>query len=136
MFIQSSSGTAVRFGMGRTLTSLHAIYGSTGIASAEPFQGKQMSYNNYLDLNAASGLLHEFDEPCAVIVKHNNPCGVAVGGAVIEAYRKARDTDPVSAYGSVVALNRPVDEPLAKEFCATFVEVLCAPALRQEHLNY
>jgi phosphoribosylaminoimidazolecarboxamide formyltransferase/IMP cyclohydrolase len=94
-----------------------------------------MSYNNYLDLNAASGLLYEFDEPCAVIMKHNNPCGVAVAGTVAEAYRNARDTDPVSAYGSVVALNRPVDEPLAKEFCATFVEVLCAPAFTRGALE-
>lgn len=123
--VQFRNGRSLRYGENPHQSA--CIYGTTGVASAEPFQGKQMSYNNYLDLNAASGLLHEFDEPCAVIVKHNNPCGVAVAGTIIEAYRKARDTDPVSAYGSVVTLNRPVDEPLAKEFCATFVEVLCAP---------
>jgi phosphoribosylaminoimidazolecarboxamide formyltransferase / IMP cyclohydrolase len=124
--VQFRNGRPLRYGENPHQSA--CIYGSTGIAAAEPFQGKQMSYNNYLDLNAASGLLREFDEACAVIVKHNNPCGVAVAGSIAEAYRKARDTDPVSAYGSVVALNRPVDEPLAKEFCATFVEVLCAPA--------
>lgn len=124
--VQFRNGRPLRYGENPHQRA--AIYGSAGIAYAEPFQGKQMSYNNYLDLNAASGLLFEFDEPCAVIVKHNNPCGVAVAGTIDEAYRKARDSDPVSAYGSVVALNRPVDEPLAREFCATFVEVLCAPS--------
>jgi phosphoribosylaminoimidazolecarboxamide formyltransferase/IMP cyclohydrolase len=127
--VQFRNGRPLRYGENPHQKA--AIYGCSGIASAEPFQGKQMSYNNYLDLNAASGLLHEFDEPCAVIMKHNNPCGVAVAGTVAEAYRKARDTDPVSAYGSVVVLNRPVDEPLAEEFCATFVEVLSAPAFTE-----
>ncbi len=131
--VQFRNGRPLRYGENPHQEA--AIYGCTGIASAEPFQGKQMSYNNYLDLNAASGLLYEFDEPCAVIMKHNNPCGVAVAGTVAEAYRNARDTDPVSAYGSVVALNRPVDEPLAKEFCATFVEVLCAPAFTRGALE-
>lgn len=127
--VQFQNGRPLRYGENPHQTA--CIYGCSGIASAEPFQGKQMSYNNYLDLNAATGLLHEFEEPCAIIVKHNNPCGVAVGGTVLEAYRKARDADPVSAYGSVVALNRPIDEPLAKEFCSTFVEVLCAPTFTQ-----
>ena len=123
--VQFPNGRPLRYGENPHQTA--AVYGSRGIASAEPFQGKQMSYNNYLDLSAASGLLQEFEEPCAVIVKHNNPCGVAVAASIAEAYRNARDSDPVSAYGSVVVLNRQVDEPLAKEFCSTFVEVLCAP---------
>lgn len=131
--VQFRNGRPLRYGENPHQKA--AIYGCAGIASAEPFQGKQMSYNNYLDLNAASGLLHEFDEPCAVIMKHNNPCGVAVAGTVADAYRKARDTDPVSAYGSVVALNRPVDEPLAKEFCSTFVEVLSAPIFTEGALE-
>ena len=131
--VQFRNGRPLRYGENPHQEA--AIYGCTGIASAEPFQGKQMSYNNYLDLNAASGLLHEFDEPCAVIMKHNNPCGVAVARTVAEAYRKARDTDPISAYGSVVALNRPVDESLAKEFCDTFIEVLCALAFTQGALD-
>lgn len=103
-----------------------AIYGSAGIAFREPLQGKQMSYNNYLDLNAAAGLLSEFQESAAVVVKHNNPCGVAVGKSALDAYLKARDVDPVSAYGSVVALNEPVDGALAEEICSTFVEVIAA----------
>ncbi len=128
--VQFRNGRPLRYGENPHQTA--EIYGTTGIASAEPLQGKQMSYNNYLDLSAASGLLAEFEEPCAVIVKHNNPCGVAVAGTIMEAYQNARDTDPVSAYGSVVALNRPVDEQLAKEFCATFVEVLCSPKFSPE----
>jgi phosphoribosylaminoimidazolecarboxamide formyltransferase/IMP cyclohydrolase len=111
------------------------IYGGAGIAIATPVQGRQMSYNNYLDLDAASGLLSEFEEPCAVIVKHNNPCGVAVGDMVKQAYLLARDTDPVSAYGSVVALNRKMDESLASEITATFVEVVAAPSFTPEAIS-
>jgi phosphoribosylaminoimidazolecarboxamide formyltransferase/IMP cyclohydrolase len=112
-----------------------AVYGSGGIALQEPLQGKEMSYNNYLDLNAAAGLLSEFDETAAVIVKHNNPCGVAVGESVLEAYVRARDVDPVSAYGSVVALNRLVDGAVADEINSTFVEVVCAPEFTAEALT-
>ncbi|HVP94505.1 MAG TPA: bifunctional phosphoribosylaminoimidazolecarboxamide formyltransferase/IMP cyclohydrolase [Methanoregulaceae archaeon] len=104
------------------------IYGDAGIAGIKPVQGKQMSYNNYLDLDAASGLLSEFEEPCAVIVKHNNPCGVAVGRDTRQAYLRARDADPISAYGSVVAVNRELDAMMAKEINSTFVEVIAAPA--------
>jgi phosphoribosylaminoimidazolecarboxamide formyltransferase/IMP cyclohydrolase len=124
----------VQFGNARTLRygenphQKAALYGNNGIAGAEPLQGKQMSYNNYLDLNAASGLLREFEGPCAVIVKHNNPCGVATGETINEAYPGARDTDPVSAYGSVVAVNREVNETLAKEVNSTYVEVIAAPS--------
>jgi phosphoribosylaminoimidazolecarboxamide formyltransferase/IMP cyclohydrolase len=108
------------------------VYGTAGIAGTEPLQGKQMSYNNYLDLNAAVGLLREFDEPAAIIVKHNNPCGVAVGNTINEAYVTARNVDPASAYGSVVALNREVDPEMAKEISSTFVEVLTAPSFTKE----
>jgi len=105
-----------------------AVYGTAGIAGTEPLQGKQMSYNNYLDLNAAVSLVGEFDEPAAVIVKHNNPCGVAVEKTLLGAYIGARDVDPVSAYGSVVALNREIDEHVAAELCKTYVEVITAPS--------
>jgi phosphoribosylaminoimidazolecarboxamide formyltransferase/IMP cyclohydrolase len=87
-----------------------------------------MSYNNYLDLNAAVSLLLEFEESAAVIVKHNNPCGVAVGDHLLSTYIAAREVDPVSAYGSVVALNRKVDSGVADELCKTFVEVVAAPS--------
>ncbi|HTY14418.1 MAG TPA: bifunctional phosphoribosylaminoimidazolecarboxamide formyltransferase/IMP cyclohydrolase [Methanoregulaceae archaeon] len=128
----------VQFGNGRSLRygenphQKASVFGCTGIAGAEPVQGKQMSYNNYLDLDSASGLLAEFDEPCAVIVKHNNPCGVAVGRTILEAYLRARETDPVSAYGSVVAVNREVDATMAGEIAKTFVEVIAAPSFSGE----
>ena len=112
-----------------------AVYGVAGIAGEETLQGKQMSYNNYLDLSAAAGLVREFKEPAAVIVKHNNPCGVAVGDTLIAAYLQARDVDPVSAYGSVVALNREVDRHLADEIAGTFVEVVAAPDYTRNSLQ-
>ena len=104
-----------------------AVYGNSGIAGQISLQGKQMSYNNYLDADAATALLREFDTPAAVIVKHNNPCGAATGDALLSAYLRARDTDPVSAYGSVVALNRVVEDDVAEELASTFVEVVIAP---------
>ena len=93
-----------------------------------------MSYNNYLDLDAAVGLVREFDDCAAVVVKHNNPCGAAIGASPVEAYVTAREVDPVSAYGGVVALNRPVDAAVASEVASTFVEVLAAPDFSDEAL--
>jgi len=112
-----------------------AVYGSAGIAGTEPLQGKQMSYNNYLDLNAAYGLLLEFDQCAAVFVKHNNPCGVSVGASLRDAYLHAREVDPVSAYGSVVAVNRNIDADLASEICSTYVEVIAAPSFDTDALE-
>ncbi len=124
--IQFTHGRSLRYGENPHQKA--AVYGTGGIAGAEPLQGQQMSYNNYLDVNAGTSLLREFDEPAAVIVKHNNPCGVAVGDDILEAYLAAREVDPVSAYGSVVAVNREVDARLAGEICGTYVEVITAPA--------
>jgi phosphoribosylaminoimidazolecarboxamide formyltransferase / IMP cyclohydrolase len=131
--VQYTRGRALRYG--ENPHQLAAVYGTQGIAGIEPIQGKQMSYNNYLDVNAGVGLLREFDEPAAVIVKHNNPCGVAMGSDIFEAYITARDVDPVSAYGSVVSFNREVDTKLADEICKTFVEVLVAPSFSREALT-
>jgi phosphoribosylaminoimidazolecarboxamide formyltransferase/IMP cyclohydrolase len=94
-----------------------------------------MSYNNYLDVNAGVNLLCEFEEPAAVIIKHNNPCGVAIGTDLFDAYVTAREVDPVSAYGSVVCLNREVDKKVAEEIALTFVEVLVAPSFSKEALG-
>ncbi len=129
---QFSHGRALRYGENPHQQA--AVYGTLGIAGTEPIQGKQMSYNNYLDVNAGVGLVRELDEPAAVIVKHNNPCGVAIGFGIFEAYTSARDVDPVSAYGSVVSFNREVDLKLAEEICSTFVEVLVAPSYSPEAL--
>jgi phosphoribosylaminoimidazolecarboxamide formyltransferase/IMP cyclohydrolase len=96
--------------------------------------GKAMSYNNFLDANSALELVKEFDDTAAVIVKHNNPCGVALGTTAVEAYVKARETDPVSAFGGVIAFNRPVDLGTAKEITSTFVEVVIAPGFAEDAL--
>ncbi len=97
------------------------------LARVEQLHGKALSFNNLLDLEAARALLAEFELPACVIVKHNNPCGVAVASDVLTAYQRARDCDPVSAYGGVIAVNRAVDPALGEMLAGTFVEVLCAP---------
>lgn len=124
--VQYTGGRPLRYGENPHQTA--AVYGIRGIAGTEPVQGKQMSYNNYLDVNAGAGLVREFDDPAAVIMKHNNPCGVAINTALSDAYTAARDVDPASAYGSVVSVNREIDEKLATEICTTFVEVIAAPS--------
>ena len=131
--LQFRNGRQLRYGENPHQKGV--VYGEAGIAAVAPLQGKQMSYNNYLDLNAAAGLLGEFEEPAAVIVKHNNPCGVSLGSNVLEAYTGAREVDPVSAYGGVVAINREVGLPLAEEICSTFVEVAAAPAFTPDALD-
>ncbi|MEO8845732.1 MAG: bifunctional phosphoribosylaminoimidazolecarboxamide formyltransferase/IMP cyclohydrolase [Kofleriaceae bacterium] len=97
------------------------------IASAEVLGGKQLSYNNILDLDAALGLCLEFTAPTAIVVKHNNPCGVATHAELATAYRNAREADPQSAFGGIVAVNREVDEALAKLLIETFLECVVAP---------
>ncbi len=130
--LQFNGGRSLRYGENPHQQA--AVYGTSGIAGTEPVQGKQMSYNNYLDVHAGTGLLREFQEPAAVIVKHNNPCGVAVGENLLEAYIAAREVDPASAYGSVISLNREVDKTLAEEICKTFVEVVVAPSFSPDAL--
>ena len=131
--IQYTHGRALRYGENPHQKA--AVYGIRGIAGTEPVQGKQMSYNNYLDVNAGAGLVREFEEPAAVIMKHINPCGVAIGTGIFDAYMAAREVDPVSAYGSVVSVNREVDDKLAKEICNTYVEVIVAPAYSPKALG-
>lgn len=131
--IQYTNGRALRYG--ENPHQLAAVYGVTGLAGTEPIQGKQMSYNNYLDVNAGIALLREFEEPAAVFIKHNNPCGVATGSDIYDAYMTAREVDPVSAYGSVVSVNREVTKKTADEICKTFVEVIVAPSFSDEALS-
>ena len=98
------------------------------LARAEVLGGKELSYNNILDLDAAMRLCAEFAKPAVAIIKHTNPCGCAVSDAdVLDAYRRARETDPVSAFGGIVAVNREIDGELAKELAATFLECVIAP---------
>ncbi|MFQ5597651.1 MAG: bifunctional phosphoribosylaminoimidazolecarboxamide formyltransferase/IMP cyclohydrolase [Nitrospiria bacterium] len=106
------------------------LYREAGAASEmRQLWGKEMSYNNFLDMDAAFELVRGFAEITAVVVKHNNPCGVATGETLADAYRKARSTDPLSAFGGVAAFNRPVDTETAKEITSTFMEVVIAPAV-------
>jgi phosphoribosylaminoimidazolecarboxamide formyltransferase/IMP cyclohydrolase len=105
----------------------HAGPGS-GLAALRQLHGPELSYNNLLDLSAALGLLLEFDEPAAVVIKHTNPCGAAVAATVGEAMRRAKASDPVSIYGGVVGVNRTLDMEVVKELVGIFVDVLFAPA--------
>jgi phosphoribosylaminoimidazolecarboxamide formyltransferase/IMP cyclohydrolase len=98
-----------------------------GIAAAEQLHGKELSYNNLVDLDAAWQLMGEFDRPASAIVKHTNPCGCAEGTSLAESYRLAFAADPISAFGGVLAFNRTLDEETAREIGKTFVEAIAAP---------
>jgi phosphoribosylaminoimidazolecarboxamide formyltransferase/IMP cyclohydrolase len=113
-----------------------ALYGAAGvgIAGATQLQGKELSYNNLVDLDAAWQLVNEFDSPAAAIIKHTNPCGCAEQATLVEAYRKAHECDPVSAFGGVLGFNRALDEETAREVVKTFVEAIAAPGYSDEAL--
>lgn len=102
-------------------------YGAPGLAGAEQLHGKQMSYNNYVDADAAWRSAHDFTEPAVAIIKHANPCGIAVGVDIAAAHRKAHATDPVSAYGGVIAANATLTEAAAEQIAEMFTEVVVAP---------
>jgi phosphoribosylaminoimidazolecarboxamide formyltransferase/IMP cyclohydrolase len=99
-----------------------------GVANARQVQGKELSYNNIVDLQAAWDLAQEFDEPVCAIIKHTNPCGTATGKTLAEAYLRALECDPVSAFGGVIGVNRTVDAAAAEEMAKLFLEVIGAPA--------
>jgi phosphoribosylaminoimidazolecarboxamide formyltransferase/IMP cyclohydrolase len=105
-----------------------ALYGrpGQGIAGAAQLHGKELSYNNLVDLDAAWQLVNEFERPAVAIVKHTNPCGCAEQLTLVEAYRKAFEADPVSAYGGVIGINRPIDAETAREIAKTFIEAIAA----------
>ena len=98
-----------------------------GLAQADLLGGKEMSYNNYVDAGAAHRAAYDFSEPAVAIIKHTNPCGLAVGADVAEAHRKAHACDPVSAFGGVIAVNRPVSVEMAEQVAEIFTEVIVAP---------
>ena len=114
-----------------------ALYGrrGEGVAGAEQLHGKELSYNNLVDLDAAWQLVCEFEYPAAAIIKHTNPCCCAERGELAQAYRRAMECDPVSAYGGVVGLNRAVDEETAREISKTFIEAIAAPEYSPEALG-
>ena len=104
------------------------------ISSSRQLQGKELSLNNIYDTDSAFELVKEFSETACVIVKHNNPCGVAVDESVVQAFLKAKECDPISAFGGIVAINREVDEATASEIASMFVEVVIAPAFSEKAL--
>jgi phosphoribosylaminoimidazolecarboxamide formyltransferase/IMP cyclohydrolase len=103
--------------------------GDAGFGGATVHQGKELSFTNLLDLDAAARIVLEFDEPAACVIKHTNPCGAAVGTSMAEAYERAREADPLSAFGGIVGLNRPIDEETARLLTGTFIEAVVAPGL-------
>ena len=112
--------------------ALFADASGLGVAGAKQLQGKELSYNNLVDLDACWELAQEFTEPAVIIVKHTNPCGAATGATVLEAYQKALAADPVSAFGGVIGINREVDGAAAEEIGKLFVEAIAAPAFSAE----
>ena len=108
---------------------------NTSIVHAEQLQGKELSFNNIIDLDAALAVILDFKEPASVIIKHTNPCGVGLAKNLVEAYKKARETDPVSAFGGIIGFNKIIDVPTAQEMVTTFIEAVIAPGYESEALK-
>ncbi len=130
--------TTLRFSFHKTLdlrygenphqkAAMYSDGSGKGVANARQLQGKELSYNNIVDLQAAWDLAQEFDEPVVAIIKHTNPCGTATGKTLAEAYKRALECDPVSAFGGVIGVNRPIDLGAAEEMHKLFLEVIAAP---------
>ena len=105
---------------------------ASGLGDATILQGKELSYTNLLDLDAAARIVLEFDEPAAAVIKHTNPCGAAIGRSGAEAYVRARDADAMAAFGGIVALNRPLDRAAAEAIVATFIEAVIVPGVEAD----
>ena len=128
--------TGLRYGENPHQSAALYRSGGPGIASAEQLHGKAMSYNNYVDADAAVRAAHDHgDQPTCAVVKHANPCGIAVGSDIAEAHRKAHACDPVSAYGGIIAVNRPVTRAMAETVKDIFTEVVIAPDYEPEALE-
>jgi phosphoribosylaminoimidazolecarboxamide formyltransferase/IMP cyclohydrolase len=110
-------------------------YEAAGLGHASILQGRELSFTNLLDLDAAARIVLEFTEPAAAVVKHTNPCGVAIGSSVVEAYQQARDADSLAAFGGIVALNRPIDVATAEAITSTFIEAVIAPGVEPPALE-
>ena len=123
---------ALRYGENPHQAAALYATGTGGIANALQLQGKELSYNNLVDLDAAWALIAEFDAPASAIIKHTNPCGCAESETLADSYRKAFEADPVSAFGGVLAFNRTVDGETAGEICKTFIEAIAAPDYSSE----
>jgi phosphoribosylaminoimidazolecarboxamide formyltransferase/IMP cyclohydrolase len=105
---------------------------AAGFGNAQVLQGKELSYTNLLDLDAAARIVLEFDEPAAAVIKHTNPCGAATGTSAADAYIRAREADPLAAFGGIVGLNRAIDADTAKAIVSTFIEAVVAPVVDEE----
>jgi len=114
------------------LGAWYRVEGHRDALPIEVLQGKELSFTNLLDLDAAYRIMDEFEEPAAVVVKHTNPCGAAYASTLAEAYVRARDADALSAFGGIVGLNRPIDRPTAEALAATFIEAVIAPAVNDD----
>jgi phosphoribosylaminoimidazolecarboxamide formyltransferase/IMP cyclohydrolase len=131
--INMPQAQAMRYGENpHQKAALYADGTGLGIAGATQLQGKELSFNNIVDLDACWELAGEFDAPAVIIVKHTNPCGAATGATVLDAYAKALAADPVSAFGGVIGINREVDGAAAEEIAKLFVEAIAAPAFTAE----
>jgi phosphoribosylaminoimidazolecarboxamide formyltransferase/IMP cyclohydrolase len=126
--ISMPQAQALRYGENpHQRAALYADGSGLGIAGARQLQGKELSFNNLVDLDACWELVQEFEEPAVIIVKHTNPCGAATGADILEAYQKALAADPVSAFGGVIGINREVEGAAAEEIAKLFVEAIAAP---------
>jgi phosphoribosylaminoimidazolecarboxamide formyltransferase / IMP cyclohydrolase len=136
IYLPSASRSADQAAVGVASTGVASTgVASTGVANAEQLHGKAMSYNNYVDADSAWRTARAFAEPCVAIMKHSNPCGIALGAEIAEAHRKAHACDPVSAYGGVIAANRQVTVELAAQIAEIFTEVIIAPGYDQAALE-
>jgi phosphoribosylaminoimidazolecarboxamide formyltransferase/IMP cyclohydrolase len=133
--IRAPRKLALRYGENPHQAAALYASGSAGIAGAEQLHGKELSYNNLVDLDAAWQLVAEFDAPASAIIKHTNPCGCAEGATQAESYRRAFEADPVSAYGGVLAFNRALDSDTAAEIAKTFIEAIAAPGYAEDALR-
>ncbi len=107
----------------------YSLEPASGLGAPAVLQGKELSFTNLLDLDAAARIVLEFDEPAASVIKHTNPCGVATGASIAEAYARAREADSLAAFGGIIGLNRPIDEDTARAIVSTFIEAVVAPSV-------
>jgi phosphoribosylaminoimidazolecarboxamide formyltransferase/IMP cyclohydrolase len=128
-------GEILRYGENPHQRAAVYMHSRAGLAQAEQLHGKAMSYNNYVDTDAARRAADDFEQPAVAIIKHANPCGIAVGADIAEAHRKAHACDPVSAFGGVIATNRPVTAVAAEQIADVFTEVVLAPDFDADALD-
>lgn len=133
--VRAPRSLSLRYGENPHQSAALYASGKAGIAGAEQLHGKELSYNNLVDLDAAWQLILEFDAPASAIIKHTNPCGCAEAATLAESYRKAFEADPKSAFGGVLAFNREVDGETAAEVAKTFIEAIAAPGYTTEALE-